>query len=246
MSEKMETNTTVIKASDVETTLDELAGIIRAEIQNCRTALANALAAAMDAGDALLEVQPMVRAAGRTWHRWLEHNCFIAVSTAKLYMQLASHRAEIEAAIRSDPELSLRAARRLISRPKRTINDADSAAEEESLFDHWLRLTPEVLAAELDRIGVDRVLGVMSPAFGRELRDRVPTKTTSADGKGKAPGKTTETTHTQLDRGALARGTGLAGLPGNKFRTITMTQNGSDADGNPNYGQPPADRSRAN
>jgi hypothetical protein len=248
MSEKMETNATVIKAADVEPTLDVLAGIIRAEIQNCRMALCNALHHAMNAGDALIAAEAKIAVNGVNKKKWLQENCSVSVRTAFLYIQLAKHRDEIEVAILFDPELSLRAARRLISRPKRTTNDAEdggmSAAEEESLFDHWLRLTPEVLAAELDRIGVDRVLGAMSPAFGQELRDRVPAKMKPATGKARS--KTSERTDVRVVHDVFGRGVGFAGPPGQRFPTINMAQNGNDADGNPNYGQAPADRSRAN
>jgi hypothetical protein len=45
---------------------------------------------------------------------------------------------------------------------------------------------------------------------------------------------------------ASRRGLGKAGPPDNRFDTITMmSPSGVDADGNPNYGQPPADSSRA-
>jgi hypothetical protein len=125
----IETNTAIIKACDVERTLDELAGIIRDEIQNTRTALSNALDSAMNAGDALIEAQQKVKSARLRggWKAWLKFNCPTARSTAQLYMQLARHRAVIEAAIqRNEIDSSLRAARRLISSPKgKTENGVD-------------------------------------------------------------------------------------------------------------------------
>jgi hypothetical protein len=51
---------------------------------------------------------------------------------------------------------------------------ADTAPEAETLFEHWSRESKEARAAFLDAIGVQGVLDEMSPAFGRDLRDRVP------------------------------------------------------------------------
>ena len=49
----------------------------------------------------------------------------------------------------------------------------------------------------------------------------------------------------QLDRGAFARGMGLAGQPGKTFPTMTMTPDGVDELGQPSYGLAPAGRSTA-
>ena len=168
--------------------LDEFATTIRAEIQKCRKALSNALDAAMNAGDALRVVRPYVDAAGIPWQRWLKDNCFIGKSTALLYVQLAEHRADIEAEIDRGVELSLRAARRLISTPRNnSAPPTTSTKEEESLVTHWERARPEDRAAFLDAIGVDAVLKNMSPGFGRELRNRIPA------GKAKQPEKKMKT-----------------------------------------------------
>jgi hypothetical protein len=53
-----------INAANADLTPTEYAAIIRAEIQKCRTAMANALAAAMNAGDALIAVRPKVEERG--------------------------------------------------------------------------------------------------------------------------------------------------------------------------------------
>ena len=52
------------------------------------------------------------------WGRWLVDNCGMGVSTAELYMQLARHREKIEVEIERVGELSLRAARRFIAKPR--------------------------------------------------------------------------------------------------------------------------------
>ena len=184
----IETNTTIVKV-EVDLEPDELAAIVRDEIQQARKAWSNALGHAMNAGDALIEVQPKV--AGIIWKKWLKESCFVAVSTAQLYMQLARHRDQIEARLQSKGELSLRGARQLISSAGNdhgsdgnAAGDAADAGEEdqggtenppepESLIEHWRRC-PEQLTGLLDEIGVPGVLEAMSTEFGRQLRARLP------------------------------------------------------------------------
>jgi hypothetical protein len=140
-------------------------------------------------------------------------------------MQLARHRGQIEAELQKG-ELSLRGARQLISAaqndPDGDEGDGQNEGEpeqpepEESLFDHWQRLSHSERAAGLDAIGVQGVLGAMSPAFGRDLRERVP-----------APRR-------------------KAGNPDKPFKaTMLLERAGTDASGNPNYAhQPRAPSSR--
>jgi hypothetical protein len=159
-------------APDVE--LKALARKAREEIHAARAAWSNALGHAMSAGDALIEVQPKVAARGLNWKKWLRDNCEVKPSTAQLYAQLARHRDQVEAALQDDPHLSLRAARKLISRPStKSSNKSKADAAAETLVDHWRRC-PGELSAVLDAAGVDAVLASMSPAFGAELRSRVP------------------------------------------------------------------------
>jgi hypothetical protein len=152
--------------------IGDLAHIIRDEIGKAQMVWSNALGHAMNAGDALIEVQPKV---GIRWKKWLKENCFVAVSTAELYMQLARHRDDIEAELQSKGELSLRGARQLISKSStKSKSNSRSGAPEETLEAHWHRATVRARAAFLDTIGIDAVLDAMSPAFGKALRDRVP------------------------------------------------------------------------
>jgi hypothetical protein len=179
--------------AEVDLEPDELAVIVRDEIQQARRAWSNALGHAMNAGDALDAVQPKVAERGMTWKKWLKENCFIGVSTAQLYQQLARHRDQIEAELQARGELSLRGARQLISSVRDDADDddgddeSDAGGEEdkgeaenpsesvkpESLIEHWRRC-PEQLAGLLDEIGVPGVLEAMSEEFGRQLRDRLP------------------------------------------------------------------------
>jgi hypothetical protein len=97
--------------------IDQLVHVVRDEIQQARAAWSNALDHGMNAGDALIALQPKVLAlSGAKWKAWLDENCSVAVSTAALYIQLARNRGQIEAQLRTNPELSLRGARQLISK----------------------------------------------------------------------------------------------------------------------------------
>ena len=181
----------VVKA-EVDLEPDELAVIIRDEIQQMRKAWSNALDHAMNAGDALTAVQPKVAERGIAWKKWLKENCFIGVSTALLYQQLAHHRDQIEAELQARGELSLRGARQLITSARDDADDdegndesdagggededeTENPPEPESLIAHWRR-SPTELTALLDAIGVEGMLKAMSDEFGRQLRDKLPTK----------------------------------------------------------------------
>jgi hypothetical protein len=164
--------------------IDELAAVVRDEMQKARQAWSNALGHAMAAGDALIQVQPKIAERGINWKKWLRENCFVASSTAQLYMQLARHREQIEAELRRNVELSLRAARRLISAAEKSSKPAATEnMPREALATHWDRATKEERTAFLDIIGVGGILGAMSAKFGAELRDRVPAPKRKSNGK---------------------------------------------------------------
>jgi hypothetical protein len=177
MPEPIGTAIATIKAM-VDFDTDELARIIRDEIRSAQAAWCNALHHAMNAGDALIAVQPKVTEHGINWKKWLRENCLVADRTALLYMQLARHRDQIEAERQHNFELSLRAARKLISKrsgngsAERQGSGEDQGAE--SLVDHWKRETVEARTALLDVVGVAGILEAMSDEFGRQLRARLP------------------------------------------------------------------------
>ena len=107
--------------------LAELAQRIRAALQASRADRCNALHHDLEVGEALVEAQNHVTTG---WKHWLGENCSLSVRTAMLYMQLARHRAEIEAEIeRVGGELSLRAAVRLVTKKKPLEPEFDRAAE---------------------------------------------------------------------------------------------------------------------
>jgi hypothetical protein len=111
-----------------EPILDRLARRIREEQQAVQAAGATVLRHALEAGDALIEAQSRVTT---NWKKWLRDNCFLCVRTAQLYQQLARHREDIEAAIAQAGDLSLRAACRLISKPKAEQEAGQEAEEHE-------------------------------------------------------------------------------------------------------------------
>jgi len=107
--------------------LPELARKIRDAIEAANTAARNALRKSLDAGAVLLEAQDQVsRNSWQPWQPWLKANCFLSLRTAELYMQLARHREEIEAEIARVPDLTLRAARRLIAKPSSSSSSSST------------------------------------------------------------------------------------------------------------------------
>jgi len=109
-------NTELSRNFNGEVTLDELAERVREAHAATQTIVANALAAIFAAGEALIAARARIAEGG--WQHCLRTCCSIPLSTAKLYVQITEHRAEIEAALKKDPCLSLRAARLLIAKPK--------------------------------------------------------------------------------------------------------------------------------
>jgi hypothetical protein len=161
-----------------EPVLDQLARQIRAAFKEARASTANALAAAMTGGDALfLAKQRGVGAIG--WQRWVKQHCGLSLSTARLFMQLAGHRAEIEEKLRDDPDLSLRAARRLIGRPSpnKSTGKTSPTRQESSLTaaaaEVVIAMSDEDWTAALEiGLGFDRFLRVMPPAWRPLLEAR--------------------------------------------------------------------------
>jgi hypothetical protein len=199
--------------------LDELARVVRDEIEQAQISWRNGLRHALAAGDALIVIQPKVAERGLNWKKWLREHCFVSDRTAQLYQQLARHRNEIEAQFQQGEELSLRAARKLISGPSTTEDEGEdddqvdgqekegeteNPPEPESLIEHWRRC-PEQLTSLLDEIGVAGVLKAMSAEFGRQLRDRLPAPKGKKSGKRDKPFKHTLTLSASNGRGTHSR-----------------------------------------
>ena len=149
-------------------TIDELATTIRNAHKAAQLAWSNALDHVLDAGDALIKAQTRVSS---NWKRWVKDNCFLSVSTAMLYMQLARHRAEIEAEISRVGELSLRAAVRLVSKPDDKAPPKPKKLKPELLV-AWRRASNAERTEALNEIPLIDFLAAMPAAWLVELKAR--------------------------------------------------------------------------
>jgi hypothetical protein len=106
------------KINDVEV-LDQLKERVRAAHHKLQFSERLTLAAALEAGTALLAIQDRISGTMKGW--MVKNFPKIGTSTWKLYLWLANHQAEIDAARELNPELSISEARRLISvkKPRR-------------------------------------------------------------------------------------------------------------------------------
>jgi hypothetical protein len=163
-------------------TLDALAAKIRNALRDVQTATRNALRAALEAGDALIAAEERV-SEGR-WLAWLKDNCFLSKRTAQLYMQLARHRDEIETEIALAPELSLRAARKLISKSNNdsSVSGDDDDGNEppdpeptelERAVAWWQSASPDERKEFFKIIGLPAVRAALPPAWLPELENFV-------------------------------------------------------------------------
>jgi hypothetical protein len=169
------TDSEILQENNSSSVLDQLARQIREHREAARRVGLTVLGHLLDAGDALNEAQKRV---STNWKHWLRENCFLSVSTAQLYQQLARKRAEIEEKLRDDPDLSLRAARRLIGRPSPNKSTGKtSPARQESLTAAEaavvIAMSDESWTAALEiGLGFDRFLRVMPPAWRPLLETR--------------------------------------------------------------------------
>src|SRR6516225_194340 len=98
--------------------LDQLTGMFQAAHEAVLAAESNALDSAIKAGTILLTIQERIVGSMKAW--MTAHMPNVGVSTYKLYLQLADpdNRRVIEAARKTDPYLSIRAARKLLVKKK--------------------------------------------------------------------------------------------------------------------------------
>jgi hypothetical protein len=159
--------TATAKVHQDNESLEELARRVRTSCQAARAAWSNALGHTLDAGDALNEAQNRVSTG---WKRWLRENCLLGVSTAQLYQQLARHREEIEAEMARVPDLSLRAARKLISEPSPR---GDRSPPKPELVAAMQRATDAQLTEAFTALGLPKFLRAMPPAWRSQMAARV-------------------------------------------------------------------------
>jgi hypothetical protein len=150
--------------------LSALALQIRNALRAFQVGMSNALDAALDAGDALIAAQEQV--AKGQWTRWLKENCFLRKSTALLYMQLARHRDEVEAELTRVGELSLRAARRLVTKPDKP-SEPKPKKQSTPLIDAWRAASAADHSALFDVIPLEEFLRAFSIPLRRKLEARL-------------------------------------------------------------------------
>jgi hypothetical protein len=138
--------------------LAELAMRIRSALRASRADRCNALHHDLEVGEALIEAQKHVTTG---WKRWLEENCSLSVRTGMLYMQLARHRAEIEAEIERGGELSLRAAVRLVTKRKTPEPESTEPPKPAAVVIAISKATDAKLTEALTALGFERFLRVM-------------------------------------------------------------------------------------
>jgi hypothetical protein len=144
--------------------LDQLAERIRAALEAVRQGFSNALENALEAGDALNAAQRRVSSG---WGRWL-------------HQQLARHRLEIEAKVEEVGVLSLRAARRLVTKKPKTKPRPPKSDESEKptpdmsmvLFIAMQKATDTELTEALAALSIERFLRVMPIAWRPQLEAR--------------------------------------------------------------------------
>jgi hypothetical protein len=138
--------------------LAELAQRIRSALQASRADRCNALHHDLEVGEALIEAQNHVTTG---WKRWLGENCSLSVRTGMLYMQLARHRAEIEAEIERVGELSLRAAVRLVTKKQPLEPESTEPPKPPAVVIAISKATDAELTEALTALGFERFLRVM-------------------------------------------------------------------------------------
>jgi hypothetical protein len=152
-----------------ESVLEGLAATIRDAHEAVLAATANALAAALDAGDALITAKARVTEVRVTggWTPWVQKYCRLGESTARLYMQLARHRAKIESEVERVGELTLCGARRLI-----TKKPPKQPTPKPHLLVAWRNSTDRERTAALEAIPLLDFLHAMPMAWRTELTAR--------------------------------------------------------------------------
>jgi hypothetical protein len=113
-------NSTAVNANS---SLEVLARAIRIDLdtiddheRSAADATRNALRVALDAGTKLIWAKSKDPPGGGM--EWVKKNCDLPARTEQLYRHLAEHRGDIERALKLNPKFSIRAAVKLIAKPK--------------------------------------------------------------------------------------------------------------------------------
>src|SRR5262249_54804932 len=153
--------------------LADLARQIRDHHRQIQRTLGLTLGQMLDTGDLLIAAQGLVQS---NWKKWLRTECFLGVSTAQLYQQLARHRHAIEGELSRFRDLTLRAARRLIaaktSKPTKATTETSTAAPAPTLLELWGAASNDARRAFLEQVGVPGLLAVLSDSMKSDLAQR--------------------------------------------------------------------------
>jgi hypothetical protein len=147
-----------------QASFEELTAWLFAALERARIDRRNALRRDLDIGDALIAAQKHILSEVPSplreaqWGAWLHVNFSLSERTAQLYMQLARHRAKVEAEIEQMGDLSLRAALRLISKPT-----GKPRAKTPDLITALNKATDTEITAALAHLGFEPFLRVMPP-----------------------------------------------------------------------------------
>jgi len=165
-----------LEANQQDDHLAALAHQIRDQHQQIRRTLGLTLGQMLDLGDLLITAQGLIQS---NWKRWLRSECFLSVSTAQLYQQLSRNRHAIEAELSRVPDLTLRAARRLISKPKAATTVGRTATRASAIDIATVRLAETIsrllwqalghLALEEEPKAIASLQGVLSKLRRKRL-----------------------------------------------------------------------------
>jgi hypothetical protein len=143
--------------------LTDLAAKIRVELAAATEAVKRTVMHALAAGDLLLEAKAQLKHG--QWLPWLRDHCGIAERTARLYMQLARSRVELESKSATIADLTLNQAASLLAPPDSMASRSASVAvsvksesksapvtKRTSVPVGWNTFDPKKIAAQLNSL----------------------------------------------------------------------------------------------
>jgi hypothetical protein len=158
--------------------LSVLADQIREAHKLVQEGTRSVLRIALDCGDALLEAKAQAPAGG--WQRWLRERCSLSVRSAQVYVRLAEHSEAVEIVMAELPELSLRAALKLIASKEADHQDLEGDEPPKPKSDTldiflaaWEKMGALQRCDALAAIGLDAILKVMPPDWRPQLERRL-------------------------------------------------------------------------
>jgi hypothetical protein len=150
--------------SENSAALAKLAREIHEEHEKAGEALRQGLEHALNAGRLLLEARSL--SWHGTWERWTRENCRFALSTARLYMQLARNEAVIKSLSVSESPNTISEARRVLrdARPNAPLDEGERRAQEGQ---EQLKVT---MRTELNNVGRNMLRHHVATKGSDELR----------------------------------------------------------------------------